>query len=115
MEQEKINEYKEKLSMEIAVKMVKLVNNFEKKNKIEFPIEDILKAFEANMYSVLVDSYNSKKINNEQLLALVDKSYIRLLEALHFTIDLSSLLKKEEKGGKKNGKRINWKGFKWKN
>ena len=97
MENEKMEEYKEKLSMEIAVKMVKLVNNFEKKNKIEFPIEDILKAFEADMYSVLVTSYDKKKINAKQLLALVDNSYVRLLEALHFTVDLSSLLKKEEK------------------
>ena len=103
MEKEKMEEYKEKLSMEIAVKMVKLVNNFEKKNKIEFPIEDILKAFEADMYSVLVTSYDKKKINAKQLLALVDNSYVRLLEALHFTVDLSNLLKE----GKKNGKRIN--------
>lgn len=97
MEKEKMEEYKEKLSMEIAVKMVKLVNNFEKKNKIEFPIEDILKAFEADMYSVLVTSYDKKKINAKQLLALVDNSYIRLLEVLSLTVDLSSLLKKEEK------------------
>ena len=92
-----MEEYKEKLSMEIAVKMVKFVNSFEKKNKIEFPIEDILKAFEANMYSVLVESYKNKKINTKQMLSLVDNSYIRLLEALHFIIDLFSLLKKEEK------------------
>ena len=97
MEKEKMEEYKEKLSMEIAVKMVKFVNSFEKKNKIEFPIEDILKAFEANMYSVLVESYKNKKINTKQMLSLVDNSYIRLLEALHFIIDLFSLLKKEEK------------------
>ena len=97
MENEKMEEYKEKLSMEIAVKMVKFVNSFEKKNKIEFPIEDILKAFEANMYSVLVESYKNKKINTKQMLSLVDNSYIRLLEALHFIIDLFSLLKKEEK------------------
>ena len=97
MENEKMEEYKEKLSMEIAVKMVKLVNNFEKKNKIEFPIEDILKAFEANMYSVLVESYKNKKINTKQMLSLVDNSYIRLLEVLSLTVDLSSLLKKEEK------------------
>lgn len=97
MENEEIEEYKEKLSMEIAVKMVKLVNSFEKKNKIEFPIEDILKAFEANMYSVLVESYKNKKINTKQMLSLVDNSYIRLLEVLSLTVDLSSLLKKEEK------------------
>ena len=105
MENEEIEEYKEKLSMEIAVKMVKLVNSFEKKNKIEFPIEDVLKAFEADMYSVLVTFYDKKKINAKQILNLVDNSYVRLLEFLSFTIDLSSLLKKEEKGGKKNGKR----------
>jgi hypothetical protein len=110
MENEKMEGYKRQVTMEIAVKLANLVNNFQKKNNVDLSVDNIMEAFESNMYSVLMTYFDNKKINDKQMLALVDKSYTRLLSALNFRVDLVKLMKKDEedyKKGGKNGKRIN--------
>lgn len=79
---------------DFSLKVERLYKEYTKRNKLTN--DGLLQAFEANIYSVLLEQYNAKKIDNNEVLALINKSHNRLYNTIRYRMGIYHFLESGE-------------------
>ena len=81
-------------TVDFSLKVERLYKEYTKRNKLTN--DGLLQAFEANIYSVLLEQYNAKKIDNNEVLALLNKSHNRLSNTIKYRMGMRHFLESGE-------------------
>ena len=68
------------ISQDLAAKIGKAIQNYEHLHKNELTFDRVLKSLEANVFGLLIGSYEHKIFNKKQILSLKSASHKRLSE-----------------------------------